>query len=391
MSTASTTSGSGYSYSSQIKAAQEALGYKEKAEDTISGMADMVKSSLGDIISGGVNIDEWLNKISESYVAANGLARQGAESAGKITNIVDDVSKLAGMITNVADQMSSYAPKLTKMGEEMYGTGGDLIGVGKGVIGNGADLMNLNLSSDGLAGYYLKSLLALDPTLAVSQAVTDTQKSFQNVSDQAKRDQARRGVTAGSGASAALQAQYDRTLATMLATIKTKTRQVANESYLGKLGEALKLGTDITKVGADITAAGVTAQGQGAAATKSAADVLDRQAGAYAQGASAFGTAGQLLAAQANAYTSAANATTSAGNLAVSAANAQTANANSRIGATELLLKANTTAAEYYSSMFNNYATIAGDHLFDGQSSGGGGGKSIFESIGSAIGDLFGW
>lgn len=391
VSTASTTSGSGYSYSSQVKAAQEALGYKQKAEDTVSGMVSQVQDALRGVLGGGTNIDEWLNKVSEAYVLANDYARQGAESAGKITNVAADVSKQAGKITNVADQMGALSPKVEKMGAEMYATGADLLGTGKGLISDASGILKMDPNAGGLYGTYIQALMALDPSLAVSQAVTDTQKSFSSAKAQAVREQARRGVSPGSGSSAALQAQLSRALATALATIKTKTRQSANTSYLTQLGEALKLGNDMTKTGADIVSSGVTAQGQGVAATKGAADILAQQAGAYAQGAAAYGTAGQLLAAQANAYSSAANATTATGNLAVSAANAQTAANNSQIGATEVLLKANTSAAEYYASMFNNYATIAGDRLFDGASSGGGGSKNIFESIGSSIGDLFGW
>lgn len=387
VSTGSTTSDtSGYSYASKVAAATEASNYKQKAEDAVSGMTSSVESALGGILNGSGNVDEWLKKASDAYVTAQGYTQQGAEAAGKITNVADKVGEQAGKITNVADAMGAYAPKLTKMGQEMYDTGGQIVQTGQGVIGTGTDLMNLNVSNGGLAGSYLKALQALDPTLAVTQAVTDTQKSYQNANAQAARAQARQGVTAGSGASAALQAQAARALATALATIKTKTRQTANESYLSKLGEALSLGNTITKTGADITASGVTAQGQGVAATKGAADVLTAQAGAYAQGASAYGTAGQLLTAQANAYSNAANATTSTGNLAVSAANAQTAANNSQVSATEVLLKANTTAAEYYTSMFNNYATIAGDQLFRSGSSGGGS-----KSIWSSIGDVFGW
>jgi len=382
-----TSASNGYSYSSMVKAANEASNYKNNADSTILEMLTSTGSALSGILNGGGNIDEWLNKVSDAYVTAQGYAKQGAESAGKITNVADNVSKQAGKITNVADQMGEYAPKLTKMGQEMYDTGGELVQTGQGVIGTGTDLLNLNTANGGLAGDYLKALRLLDPTLAVTQAVTDTQKSYQNANAQAVRAQARQGVTAGSGANAALQAQSKRALATALATIKTKMRQTANESYLSKLGEALKLGSDITKTGSDITASGITAQGQGVAATKGAADVLAAQAGAYTQGASAYGTAGQLLAAQANAYTNAANATTATGNLAVSAANAQTAANNSQVSATEVLLKARTTAAEYYTSMFNNYATIAGDQLFKNDSTGSSGSKSIW----SSIGDMFGW
>jgi hypothetical protein len=68
---------------------------------------------------------------------------------------------------------------------------------------------------------------------------------------------------------------------------------------------------------------------------------------------------------QANALTNAGQLTTAAGSLALNAANVKISEANVGVNAANAIANAEGTAMQYYSSMFNNFSTIAGRKLFD--------------------------
>lgn len=376
---ASTAAGAAEAYRRET---ESVLGSSQKtlsdAYSNLKGVNSGLLKSLDGIINGDSGIDGFLQMATQNYGKINQYAEEAKAAADDITQSVTDVRKGAGDITNIANSLGEYAPLLKSMGESMFGDGGELIAAGKDYLGQGASLLSLDQSAGGLAGTYAKILAALDPTLAVSLAANETKSAFKTQLDAAKRNQARQGVTAGSGASAALEQQAAMALAASLAGIKTKTRQSANESYLAHLRGLVSDATSLGSTGSAITSQGVSAKAQGANAVESAAGILVSQGQLHASATNANAQAGQLRASQAGALTAAGQLEQAGGSLAISAATAknnavgnkiQAASVSGNIASGEFQAASKVadsaqSVASYYAGMFNQYATIASDKLF---------------------------
>ena len=361
--TSFSTTTSPYGYYDRLKAANAAKQYRLGAEDALSRMRGAT-DVLTPLVS-GVGIDGYLQDATANYGKINRFADEAAETARGITTDVENVRKSANDITNIAASLREYEPLLREMGETMFGEGGELVGSGNEYINTGLSLLGLDKSAGGLAGTYAQVLAALDPSLAVSMATNDTRSAFETQMAANERAMARRGVSAGSGQSAATMQQAGQALATALAAMKTKTRMSSNKDYFEAMRGAVADANALGSTGASIVTQGVNAQSAGAQAVKSAAGVLTDQGQLTASAANAYGTAGQLLGMQANALTSAGQLTTAAGNLALGAANAKVSEANAQINAANAIAGVEGTAMQYYSSMFNNFSTIAEGELFD--------------------------
>ena len=361
-------------------AAENALGQAQGTLNDAYGNLQKnnagLRSALDRIINGDAGIDDYLKNATESYGKINQYAEEAKAAASDITNSVNDVRQNASDITNTAVALGEYEPLLRQMGETMFGEGSGLVGSGNEYINTGLSILGLDKSAGGLAGTYAQVLAALDPSLAVSMAANDTRSAYETQTAATERAAARRGVSSGSGQSAATMQQAGQALATALAAMKTKTRMGANKSYFEAMRGAVADANALGSTGASIVTQGVNAQGAGANAVKSAAGVLVNKGQLQASAANANATAGNLRAAQANALTAAGQLTTAGGNLAIGAANAvnqvtanriHAASASGNLNSTEFGAAAQVagqqnTAASYYAGMFDQYAQLAGSH-----------------------------
>ena len=361
-------------------AAEDALGQAQGTLNTaygnLQGYNAGLRSALDGIINGDAGIDDYLKQATENYGKINQYAEEAKAAADDITNSVDAVRQNATDITNSAVALGEYEPLLREMGETMFGEGGELIGSGNEYINTGLSLLGLDKSAGGLAGTYAKVLAALDPSLAVSMAANDTRTAHETQMAANERAMARRGVSVGSGQSAATMQQAGQALATALAAMKTKTRMSSNKDYFEAMRGAVADANALGATGASIVTQGVNAQSAGAQAVNSAAGVLVNQGQLHASAASANAAAGNLRATQANALTAAGQLTTAGGNLAISAANAvnnatanriSAANAAGNLNSTEFNAAAQVanqqnTSASYYAGMFDQYAQLAGSY-----------------------------
>lgn len=319
-------------------AAEGALG---GAQGTLNSAYGIIRSQLDGIINGNAGIDGYLQQATSSY--------------GKINQFAQEAKASAAEITNSAVALGEYEPLLREMGETMFGEGGGLVGSGNEYINTGLSILGLDQSAGGLAGTYAQVLAALDPSLAVTMAASDTRGAFESQIAANEREMSRRGVSAGSGQNAALMQQAGRALATALAATKTKTRMSANKDYFEAMRGAVADVNALGNTGASIATQGVNAQNAGANTVKSAAGILVDQ--------------GQLHAAASNALTAAGQLTTASGNLALGAANAaNTANSNrinaasTEFNAAARVAEQQNTAASYYAGMFDQYAQLAGSY-----------------------------
>lgn len=335
-----------------------------------------LRTALDGIVNGDSGIDGYLQQATASYGKINQYAQEAKDAATDIGNSVDAVRKDASDITNTAAALGEYEPLLRRMGETMFDEGTGLVGSGNEYINTGLSILGLDKSAGGLAGTYAQVLAALDPSLAVTMAANDTRGAFEAQTAANERAEARRGVGAGSGRSAAMMQQAGQALVTALAATKTKTRMDAAKSYFEAMRGAVADANALGSTGASIVTQGVNAQGAGANAVNSAAGVLVNKGQLHASAANANATAGNLRAAQANALTAAGQLTTAGGNLALGAAGAvnsatanrvSAANAAGNLNGAEFSAAAKVaeqqnTAASYYAGMFDQYAQLAGSH-----------------------------
>ncbi|MGN0845050.1 MAG: hypothetical protein ACI4QT_07510 [Kiritimatiellia bacterium] len=349
------------------------------AYGNLQGVNSGLRSALDGIINGNAGIDEYLQQATSNYGKINQYAEEAKTAADDITNSVDAVRKNASDITNTAVELGDYAPLLREMGETMFGEGGNLVSSGNEYINTGLSILGLDKSAGGLAGTYANVLAALDPSLAVSMAANDTRSAYETQMAANARAQARQGVSAGSGQSAATMQQAGQALATALAAMKTKTRMSANKDYFEAMRGAVADANALGSTGSSIVTQGVNAQGTGANAVNSAAGILVNKGQLQSSAANANASAGNLRAAQANALTAAGQLTTAGGNLALGAANAINAATANRINAAGVAGNLNSTefnaavkvaeqqntVASYYAGMFDQYAQLAGSrYLF---------------------------
>lgn len=361
-------------------AAENALGQAQGTLNTaygnLQGYNAGLRSALDGIINGDAGIDDYLKQATENYGKINQFAEEAKAAADDITNSVSAVRQNASDITNTAVALGEYEPLLREMGETMFGEGGELVSSGNKYISTGLSILGLDKSAGGLAGTYAQVLAALDPSLAVSMAANDTRTAHETQMAANERAMARRGVSVGSGQSAATMQQAGQALATALAAMKTKTRMGSNKGYFEAMRSAVADANAFGTTGASIVTQGINAQGAGAAAVNSAAGVLVNQGQLHASAASANAAAGNLRGTQANALTAAGQLTTAGGNLAIGAANAvnnatanriSAVNAAGNLNSTEFnaatqVANQQNTSASYYAGMFDQYAQLAGSH-----------------------------
>ena len=273
---------------------------------------------VGDGASGGTSgpaTPRALAERGQGYVdAAIGSARGGLDAVlGAGAQVGSDTSKMrdqarlvnaqgdalnatAGEIKDYAGRMTPYADQLGEIGDTLLGEGSALWDQSRDIFGQGGALVRLDGSAGGLAGEFVKQYNLLSPDRYVSQAASDVQGSYQNAWDQRVRGNARRGVSAGSGAAGALGTQYAAMLATARAAAKTKARQAGIDEQTKMLSTMTGAANTLYNMGNETAQGALAAQKAGADAKKGAADVLGGAADALGKAGSLQSAAGQLFA-----------------------------------------------------------------------------------------------
>ena len=218
------------------------------------------------------------------------------EQAQLVNTQGNALNTTAGQIKDYAGKMTPYADQLGGIGDTLLGEGSALWDQSKDIFGQGGALARLDGSAGGLAGEFVRQYNLLSPDRYVSQAASDVQGSYQNAWDQMVRGNARRGVSAGSGAAGALGTQYAAMLATARAAAKTKARQMGIDEQTKMLSTMTGAANTLYNMGNDTAQSALAAQKAGADAKKGAADVLGGAADALGKAGSLQSAAGQLFA-----------------------------------------------------------------------------------------------
>lgn len=249
-----------------------------RADDAIGSTQNGVNAVLG----AGAQVHSDTAKMREQAQLVN--------TQGKALNAT------AGEIKDYAGKMTPYADQLGGIGDTLLGEGSALWDQSKDIFGQGGALARLDGSAGGLAGEFVRQYNLLSPDRYVSQAASDVQGSYQNAWDQMVRGNARRGVSAGSGAAGALGTQYAAMLATARAAAKTKARQMGIDEQTKMLSTMTGAANTLYNMGNDTAQSALAAQKAGADAKKGAADVLGGAADALGKAGSLQSAAGQLFA-----------------------------------------------------------------------------------------------
>lgn len=218
------------------------------------------------------------------------------EQAQLVNTQGNALNATAGEIKDYAGKMTPYADQLGGIGDTLLGEGSALWDQSKDIFGQGGALARLDGSAGGLAGEFVRQYNLLSPDRYVSQAASDVQGSYQNAWDQMVRGNARRGVSAGSGAAGALGTQYAAMLATARAAAKTKARQMGIDEQTKMLSTMTGAANTLYNMGNAMAQSALAAQKAGANAKKGAADVLGGAADALGKAGSLQSAAGQLFA-----------------------------------------------------------------------------------------------
>lgn len=334
-----TSSGAGGGLTTPRALAEKGQGHAEAAVGS-------ARSGVGSVLGEEAQVRSAQSKMREQARLVNA---QG-----------DALNDTAGQMKGLAGKMTPYADQLGGIGDTLLGEGSALWDKSKDIFGQGAALVLLDKDAAGLAGEFVRQYGLLSPDRYVSQAASDVQGAWQNAAAQSARADARRGVSAGSGAAAALGRQREAALATALAAAKTKARQMGIDEQTKMLSTMTGAANTLYNMGNDTAQSALAAQKAGADAKKGAADVLGTAAGV-------LGEAGGLQAKAGALFESAAGVFGSASNLGLNYA-------NSLQGAYRDLANAQLGAANYY---------LRNADLAMGR--GGGGGVNSIDNTNKAI------
>lgn len=159
--------------------------------------------------------EDWYRQAMETLAGGVDEARAAAERANaRVQNAGTDLNGMR----QTASGLGNYANLIS-------GQGDLLANLSQALLGGRADIGGLAGDYLGTIDQYAELAGLINPERYAAQAAADVQNSFDNVRGQQQREESRRGVSAGSGASAALRQQYERALATALAAVKTRARQ----------------------------------------------------------------------------------------------------------------------------------------------------------------------
>ena len=271
---------------------------------------------MNDITSGRAAGDTAMNSAISTAQQGVGVSGAGASAmrgdAASIRNQARLVNTQAGKVDAQADALAALVPEYDPYRQRLDGLSDELSALGdmhtsqaKDIFGQGAALVNLDPTKGGLSAEYQKIYDLLSPERYVSRAASDVQGAFANTEAQMNRALARQGVSAGSGAMAALRQQLSRQLATALASGKQNAwdKGVTEQgNFLDKMTAASKTFYDM---GNEQSSLAQQAKARAGDMQKDAADILSAQggmikdvgalrsqvAGLYAQSASIFGSA----------------------------------------------------------------------------------------------------
>lgn len=274
------------------------------------------QGGVGAVLSGQGVVNSAVAGMNANAQKMNQQADAAIAQANSAKATYDQLGPLAALFGVKASDLWSEGQGLSQTAGTLFGQAGGLLGMDR--------------SAGGIAGEFLRMYDLLSPDRYVAQAASDTQGAFQNSLAQSERNLSRKGVSAGSGASLALQNQFSRLLATAVAAAKTKARQTGIDQQSAYLDKMLSAANTLYGTANQTEQNALTAKNASLTAQSSQGSTIGAQAQGYVtvgglqiDAGKLFGSAAETMGNAASVNTSYLNALNTAyGNLASANANA---------------------------------------------------------------------
>lgn len=237
----------------------------------------LVSDGKGGRSAGGSAADSFQSAIDTLMGGVESARSAAAQSQARITNASRDLdaARLA------AQGIGADADKLGGIGDQLSLMSDTLLSRANDVFGQGGALVNMDRSAGGLAGEFIRYWDSLSPDRRVSQAASDAQGAIQNQTEQAERDLSRRGVSASSGAFAALRRTAAIAASTAIARAKTIARQQGYDEQAAQLDKMLTAANTLYGMGSDVQKQSMEAKTSAGSAYSGAAGLRSTQAGVF--------------------------------------------------------------------------------------------------------------
>ena len=346
---------------------------REYSQGNLGGGGGIGTNWNQDMASGQAQITNAVSTAQRGVGVAGAGAGAMRGDAASMRGQAALVNSQAGQVNQSADALAALVPKLDPYAQKLGGYGDDLAALAQAYLGESKDafgqaraLALQDPNATGLAGEYLAQYGYLSPDRYVSRAASDAQASIDNARAQTGRNLARRGVSVGSGASAAsaqLQAMKE---AAVLAAAKTLGRQMGIDERGKWINQMTAAADTMYNWGLKQSEAARGALGAAGDAQKGAAGIVTAQGNLLGDAGRLRATAGQLFGSAADIFGGAARIEGGAAELELSALKS--------------LQSAQQAAAQYYLNVGAQ-----------GSRQGGGGGGVSVVSTPAPADDWFNW
>ncbi|MBO7687129.1 MAG: hypothetical protein J6V72_12130 [Kiritimatiellae bacterium] len=344
----------------QNQAGIKARSYQAKGDGAAASGLNAGLGAFGSALGGLGNAGAGLGLALSNSGAINANAAEATQAARNMSEDIAATRQKASQIAAEVEKLRPYEDIFGNYGSQMWDEGGQVVKSGLGTLAQGDALMSLDPSAGGLVAKYVDYLQKLDPNALVSRAAADTQASYQNALAQQERENARRGVSAGSGNAMALRNQFARALGAALSANKTNAYETGLDRYGAGLGAIASFANDLRKTGAAVYGQGLEGQKAGEGARGDAATVLTQISNLLSESGKMSATAGELAKNQSAALTDAGKGYALASDTFSTAMKDYNNAVGNVVSAGNVAANAAEAAARYYAEVGQGFAEIAG-------------------------------
>lgn len=279
---------------------------------------------------------EAMNAAQQADLASRLSVSEARSSAGEARMNARDMVGIAGQVQKSADRMGQFIAPVAEAGARLSDDANKMREGADNILGMHRDLMSGDTAADGLLGEWNRFVASVSPDAYVSMAKRTAQSTVDNQREQIVRAMSRMGVAPGSQAMAAALSKAKRYDEALVSGTVQRARQAGLEMQGSVLEKGLNLALQTSKMWSDLTAQSASIDATGAGLTKAASEIEAMKGNLTASTASIMQAAGQLVL--------------GSGGMSLSAGEMSQRQASLIAQAAQVVINAQTTAAEYYST-----------------------------------------
>lgn len=302
-----------------------------QAGEAAVGAASTAAAQNLQTVSGDMNLAAAQSNADMNVARSAGAAL--TETAGQLGGFADNVMQTAGEVGETADIFKQFAASMEQ--DAVFARANALPW-----LDTGNALLSMNPNAGGMAGEFARLYNQMSPDAMAASAATSTRKAADVAQKDLLMSLARRGISAGSGATAAALGKIKEREEASVAAMMTAARKTG----LSLQADALKSGF----------AMALEASGMGKAFSDEAINATMAASDAQGKATAALTSKGSLEAQAANIIATQGNMYAASGNLAMGIASnvndAAIGRAGARTAAANTQVNAQAVAADYYST-----------------------------------------